>query len=141
MAEATKTVEMDVSRDALWKVITDYERYPEFVDGMSKVKVLSRDGGKTRVEYAITILGKDVVYVLDHSETAPDRMSWTFVESNIMKANSGGWVLRDLGGSRTEATYHLALDFKIYVPGLVLNGLVKSTLPKMFESFQKRARG
>jgi hypothetical protein len=37
-------------------------------------------------------------------------------------------------------TYSLALDFKIYVPGLVLNGLVKSQLPKMLECFEKRAK-
>lgn len=140
MAEASKTVTMDVPRDTLWKIITDYESYKDFVDGVSKVKVLSREGGKARVEYAINLLSKDITYTLDHVETAPDKMNWTLVDSNIMKANSGGWQLKDLGGGRTEVTYSLALDFKIYVPGMILNGLVKSSLPKMLESFEKRAR-
>lgn len=138
MAEASKTVEMPVARDLLWKVIVDYERYPEFVDSVQKVKVLSREGGKTRVEYGIELLGKQITYVLDHVETAPEQMRWGLVESNVLKSNAGGWKLTDLGGARTEVTYHLALDFKIYVPGMILNGLVKSTLPRMLDGFEKR---
>lgn len=140
MAEASKTVEMSVSRDKLWKVITDYTKYPEFVEGAQKVKVLSNEGGKVRVEYAISLLSKDITYTLDHFEEAPGSMRWELVDSNIMKSNSGAWTLKDLGAGRTEVTYSLALDFKIYVPGMILNGLVKSSLPKMLESFEKRTR-
>ena len=43
MAEASKTIEMSVPRERLWDVIVDYARYSEFVDGVSKVKILSRD--------------------------------------------------------------------------------------------------
>lgn len=140
MAEASKTITMDVPRDRLWSVITDYEKYAEFVDGVSKVKIVSRETGKVRVEYAISLLSKDITYTLDHAEQGPDKMSWSLIDSNIMKANSGGWTLKDLGGGKTEVTYSLALDFKIYVPGMILNGLVKSSLPKMLESFEKRAK-
>lgn len=139
MAEATKTVEMSVPRDRLWQVIIDYPRYPEFVDGSQAVKILSRDAAKARVEYGINLLGKDISYTLDHIEDAPGSMSWQLVESNILKANSGYWRLKDIGGGRTEVTYQLALEFKIYVPGMILSGLVKSSLPKMLTSFENRA--
>jgi ribosome-associated toxin RatA of RatAB toxin-antitoxin module len=79
--------------------------------------------------------------VLDHTEESDgSRISWRFVESNILKDNHGHWTLKDLGNGRTEVTYTLALDFKIYVPGMILNGLVKSQLPKMLESFEKRTK-
>lgn len=139
MAEASKTVEVAVPRERFWDVIVDYPKYPEFVDGVSKVKILASGAGKTRIEYGINLLGKDISYTLDHFEDGPATMRWELVEGNILKANNGSWVLKDLGGGRTEVTYSLALEFKIYVPGMVLNGLVKSTLPKMIESFEKRA--
>lgn len=138
MAEASKTMQMPVARDKLWDVIVDYAKYPEFVEGAQKVRILSRKSGKTRVEYGISLLGKDITYTLDHFEQGPDGMRWELVESNILKANSGEWVLKDLGQGRTEVTYRLALDFKIYVPGMVLSGLVKSSLPKMLENFERR---
>lgn len=140
MAEATKTVEMAVNRDKLCKIIGDYEKYPEFVDGANRARVLKRDGKVVRIEYAIELLGKAITYTLDHHENWPDGMKWEIVESNILKGNSGYWKLKSLGPDRTEVTYSLALDFKIYVPGMILSGLVKSTLPKMLESFEKRTK-
>lgn len=140
MAEASKTMEMSVARDKLAAIIADYPKYPQFVDGAQTAKVISRDGKKVRIEYGIQLLGKDITYTLDHHEDWPSGMRWELVDSNILKANSGSWTLKDLGGGRTEVTYHLALDFKIYVPGMILNGLVKSSLPKMLESFEKRTK-
>ena len=140
MAEASKTVDFDIPHEKFWSIITDYTKYSEFVDGVSHVKVISQDQGKARVQYQIQLLGKDITYVLDHNENRPHEMIWTMVESNIFKSNNGGWKLKNLGGGRTEVTYSLALDFKIYVPGIVLKGLVKSSLPKMLDSFYKRAQ-
>ena len=140
MAEASKTVEMSVPLEKLRKVILDYEQYPKFVDGCHKVKIRSKDKGKVQAEYSIELLGKEIFYVLDHVEEGSDKIKWKFVESNILKDNHGYWVLKDLGNGRTEVTYSLALDFKIYVPGMILNGLVKSSLPKMLNSFEKRTR-
>lgn len=140
MAEASKTLEMSVPSEALWKTVTDYESYPQFVDGVKSVKVLSRTGNSARIQYNIELLGKTISYTLDHVEHAPSKMTWTLVESNVMKANDGGWELKDLGGARVSATYRLALEFKIFVPGMILNGLVKNMLPRMMESFEKRAQ-
>ncbi|MBI3555377.1 MAG: SRPBCC family protein [Deltaproteobacteria bacterium] len=140
MAEASKTIVMEAPRDRIWEVIVDYQQYPEFVDGAQRVKIISRDVGKARIEYGIQLLGKDITYTLDHFEDGPGSMRWELIESNILKGNTGSWKLKDLGGGRTEVTYSLGLDFKIYVPGMILNGLVKSSLPKMLESFEKRTK-
>lgn len=140
MAEATKTVVMPVPIDKIWDVIVDYEKYSEFVDGVHSVKAKPMGKGKTEAQYSLELLGKEIFYTLEHVENKPHEMSWHMLDSNIMKANTGGWTLKDLGKGKTEVTYRLALEFKIYVPGLVLNGLVKSTLPKMLENFERRAK-
>ncbi|HRK02934.1 MAG TPA: SRPBCC family protein [Oligoflexia bacterium] len=141
MAEASKTMEMNVSAAALWKTITNYEGYSQFVDGVKSVQVLSRAGGNARVQYNIELLGKTITYTLDHVEVPEKEMTWQLVESNVMKANDGGWTIKDLGSGRVSVTYRLALEFKIFVPGMILNGLVKNMLPRMMESFEKRSHG
>ena len=140
MAEASKTMQMAVPAEKLWAAISDYENYANFVDGVNSVKVLSREDGKARVEYKVELMGKDIFYVLDHVENKPSEMNWTMVESNIMKANRGGWKIKDLGAGKSEATYSLDLEFNISIPSFMLGGLVKSTLPKMMQSFEKRAK-
>lgn len=139
MAEASKTVEMDSTPEQLWSVITDYENYPKFINTVSSVKVLSRENGKARVQYGIELLGKQITYVLDHVEQSPNRMTWSLVESGILKSNSGGWEIK-AQDSKIEVTYRLALEFKIFVPGMVLNGLVKSSLPQMLEQVAGRVK-
>ena len=53
MAKAERTEVMSVDRDALFKVITDYEKYPEFVSGVKKAKLQSRTGSVAKVQYLI----------------------------------------------------------------------------------------
>ena len=141
MAEASKVVEMLLSRERIWKAITDYENYPQFVDNVHRVKILSREGGHTCVEYVIELMGKEIRYVLDHDESRiPDEMTWTFVESALLKGNKGYWKLQPKGEGRTEVSYSIDLEFNFPVPGFIMGGLIRSTLPKMLGNFETRAK-
>lgn len=140
MATASQTVVMNVGRDEIKSVIVDFESYPQFVEGVHSAKTLStQSAGEKRVQYGVSLLGKEIHYTLDHKEEG-DTIRWNFVESNILKENSGSWTLKSLGPNKTEVRYEVTLEFKIYVPGMVLNGLVKSSLPKMLSSFEKKAQ-
>lgn len=140
MASASKSKIMTVDIEKLWNVVIDYPRYPEFVEGAKKVEILSQSSNQKRVRYSIELLGKDIWYELEHLEKSPREMTWSLVDSNIMKLNNGGWRLEPTPDGKLEATYSLELEFKIYVPGMVLNGLVKTSLPKLLDSFENRAK-
>lgn len=140
MAQASLTKTMPVAAAALWQVIEDYAQYPKFVDGVSTAKIISSEPTKVRVEYAIELMGKKIHYTLDHFKNSNGQeLSWSLVDSNLLKANSGHWQLKSLSADQTEVTYHLELEFNFYVPGMILNQLVKSSLPRMMDSFQKQA--
>jgi ribosome-associated toxin RatA of RatAB toxin-antitoxin module len=140
MAEASKSMTMKVSREALMKVITDYESYPKFVQGVSSAKILhaSDDGRSARVAYAIEIMGKAINYTLDH-EVVGEGLTWKLVESNLMKENSGGWEIKGKDGA-LDVTYTVKLDLNFSVPGFIMKGLVASGLPTLMSSFEARAR-
>ncbi len=140
MASASKSKIMTVDIEKLWNVVIDYPRYPEFVEGAKKVEILSQSSNQKRVRYSIELLGKDIWYELEHLENSPREMTWSLVDSNIMKLNNGGWRLEPSADGKLEVTYSLELEFKIYVPGMVLNGLVKTSLPKLLDSFENRAK-
>ncbi len=83
---------------------------------------------------------KDVSYTLDHKEDAAScTIEWTLVESDFFKMNNGRWTLKAVAPGKTEAHYALEVEFKIPVPGLILNRLVKGSLPSMIKNFEKRA--
>ena len=140
MAEAEKKVTMEVSPEALWRVITDYENYPKFVDGLVSTKVLQRKGNEVIVEYNVNFF-KKVHYVLKHKEK-PDStaVTWEMVEGDFFKKNVGSWKLKAKGKDKVEVTYKIELGLPLLVPQAIVNSLVGTSLPGMLKSFEERAR-
>lgn len=139
MAKAEIQETLAVSRDRLYSVITQYEDYPKFVEGCKEVNVKRNGSGETRVTYHVSMI-KDISYTLDHREDGKkNRLEWNLVESDFMKSNTGFWELKDLGNGKTEIRYGVEIEFKFPVPSLILNRLIKGSLPAMVKSFEKRA--
>jgi len=140
MATAELKKILSVDRAKLFAVVTKYEDYPQFVDGVSSVSVERKGPGKARVTYKVNLV-KELTYTLDHEEDAENGfVKWSLVSGDIMKKNSGHWELRDAGAGKTEASYKVEVEFKVWVPGPILNKLVSGSLPSMIENFEKRAR-
>jgi ribosome-associated toxin RatA of RatAB toxin-antitoxin module len=136
--KVVKEKEMGVSTDALWKVITDFESYPDFVDEVVLAKKVS--GGKGQiVQFELEVV-KRFQYTLEFHTVEKKELSWKLVESNFFKKNDGRWLLKDLGGNRTHATYEVDVGFGFMVPGWVTRKLTEVNLPKMLEAFESRAR-
>jgi ribosome-associated toxin RatA of RatAB toxin-antitoxin module len=62
------------------------------------------------------------------------------VEGELMRENRGSWLLEP-EGKQTRATYSIEMTLGPLVPKAIVNALVDSSLPKMLESFKKRAEG
>ena len=139
MPAAEKTIIIDAPISVLYNVITDYEKYHEFLPEVVKVDVLSRTGNIVRAKYTAKMI-KTINYVIDLTEIENSSIKWTLVESSIMKSNVGGWTLKDLGDGRTEATYSLNVTVKgIFVPSSIVHKLTEGTLPTTLENFKRRA--
>ncbi|MEN9724266.1 MAG: hypothetical protein RJB38_2252 [Pseudomonadota bacterium] len=140
MAQAEHQQVVSVDRDRFFQAITKYEDYPAFVDGCNSIQVERKGPGEARTHYQMTIV-RDVQYTLDHKEF-PDqgKMEWSLVKSDMLKKNSGRWELTALGDGKTQVKYAVEIEFAIPVPGFILNQLVKSSIPSMIKSFEKRAK-
>jgi len=133
---------LKVDKNKLFEVITKYEHYPDFVSGVDTTEIEERKDGRTVVKYTLTILGKEVVYRLNHEEDLEKgSVQWSLIESNLMKQNRGSWKIKDLGDGTCDVSYDVEIDFTIRIPGFILKRLVKGSLPSMIESFEARARG
>jgi ribosome-associated toxin RatA of RatAB toxin-antitoxin module len=144
MAAAERTDIVDVPLNKLYQAICDYDNYPKFVTGASNVKLLSREGNASRVQFDVEMM-KRVEYVLKiKEEIDPEgrsaRVSWTLDSSKFFKISNGLWELKALGPEKTQVLYKLELEFEIPVPGFVLKKLVASALPKTIQEFSDRAR-
>lgn len=139
MASASRTEVVDVDINKLYDVIVDYAKYPDFVDGVSSTKVLSQNETSAKVEYSVNLI-KSFKYTLATSQARPTRVSWVLESGDLFKKNDGNWTLKDLGNGKTEVTYSLEVDFKMFAPNAILSALTEKNLPVMMQSFFKRAK-
>ena len=146
MAVVAQELVIHVGPDALFDVIVDYARYPEFVPGIKACQVRSVAGEK-HVEYELDLGLRRVRYVLRHHEVRPSKVTWSLVSGDTMKVSSGSWELEPHGKGQTRARY--AVDVQLARIPLVPQRLIdrmtdemtKVQLPKTLEAFRRRAEG
>lgn len=136
---ATKTVVMNVDKESLWAVITDYESYPKMVKGLESCTIVERKGNTVLAEYDLNMM-KRVKYVLKHVEKPMTSLKWSMVRGEMFKSNDGGWDIKELGPSKLEVTYSVSVGLPLFVPKTIVNSLVGTTLPAMLEEFEKQAK-
>ena len=141
MASEQKTQIMNAPVEKIYKVLSDYEAYSEFMDGVTKVEVISRDGNKVKARYNLNMI-KQFTYTIDLVEEENKSVSWTFDEGDIFSMNSGSWKLKDLGDGTTEVDYSIEVDIKIKMlgAGMITKQLTKIQLPAMMKSVENRAQ-
>ena len=137
MAGATQTIVVNVPPEQFAQVISDYERYPEFLSEMEAVKVLERNGDAADVEFTLNLI-KRIRYVLRLTTRGNTGLDWTLVEG-MFKRNEGGWTLEPLGEGKTRPQYRVEVAVGVFVPGAIVNRLVGKTLPATLEAFKERA--
>ncbi|MBT6325436.1 MAG: hypothetical protein HOJ35_05665, partial [Bdellovibrionales bacterium] len=138
MGQASRTEVFDVEIDKLYNAIINYESYPEFVDGVNKVNVIQKSDDSAEIEYSLNMI-KEFKYTLKLEQNYPSKVTWDLKSGDLFKSNSGEWSLVDLGNGKTEVTYNIDVDFKVFAPKMIVNKLVSNNLPAMMNSFKERA--
>ena len=133
-----ESIEIKATPKQCYKIITDYESYPEFLEDLTDVQVVSKKGNVVEVEFHINVV-KDISYTLrlEHTPKSND-VEWTFVDGDFMKDNYGHWDLEELKKGLTLATYNIDVKFGLLVPKSVTKMLVDKSLPKTLKAFKKR---
>ena len=137
MAEAVRTIVINAPVEKVFKTITDYEKYGEFLTEVKRVTTSKRQGNQVDVHYEVDVI-KTIKYTVRMKESAPNKIEWSFVDGEFMKDNKGSWTLEDQGG-KTKATYSIEMKLGPLVPGSIVKALTENQLPKMLEAFKSRA--
>lgn len=139
MPQASRSIVVNVRPEQLLAVISDYERYPEFLPEVKSISVAHRTADSVDVTYEVELI-KRIRYTI-RIATRPDGVKWSLVSGDLFKQNAGGWVLRPEGDGATHATYTLevAIGGFIPVPKAVTDKLTESSLPGVLAHFKERA--
>jgi coenzyme Q-binding protein COQ10 len=138
MAGAQATELFNCSVEEFYGIVTDYEKYPEFLAEVKSCGVIERRGQQKLVEFSVSLI-KNFSYRLWMTEDPPKKVSWILDSGDLFKESAGFWELKDEAG-RTRASYQLEAKFKVFVPGPIAKALVSVNLPNMMSSYHKRVK-
>lgn len=138
MAKASTTEVFNCTPEQFFKIISDYEKYHEFLPEIKSCKVLKTEGNRKLVEYHAQVV-KSFKYSLWMTENPPHSITWEFASGDVFKTSVGSWKLEDEAG-KTRATYTVEATFNMFVPGPIANALVSVNLPNMISSYHKRVK-
>ena len=139
MTAVTKEHEFKGSLKAVFAGISDYESYPDYIPGVINVEILEPldEDAELSVRYELNLI-KKFHYTLNMYHSGSNEISWVLHDSNLMKHNTGHWKL-SAGNKKghVHAEYSVDLKFKGLVPSAIIKKLTQTSLPAMFEGFQK----
>jgi carbon monoxide dehydrogenase subunit G len=125
------SAEIDAPLEEVWAVVEDVVTAPDWQGGLVSITPIETDdqGRPTLVESENDIKVRTVKTKVRFAYDGPTKLSWT-QEKGDLKSVDGEWVLEDLGGGRTKATYTLDAD-PGRVLGMVIRGPVESAVRSM----------
>ena len=141
MPGASRSIVVNAPQEKVFDIIINYDRYPQWLTEVKKIRTSDRKGNEVKIHYEVDFKIKTIRYTILAREERPQRMSWSFVEGEVMKDNKGSWVLEPEGEGRTKVTYSVDVTVGPLVPKSILNALVDQSLPKMLEAVKRQAEG
>jgi ribosome-associated toxin RatA of RatAB toxin-antitoxin module len=109
---------------ALFDVVTDFDRYTEWIRDLKSVEILSRDadGRALEVRYRAAAMGRSTSYTLQYDyRDAPQRLPWKLVAGDIMRRLDGAYEFHPVDGDadRTDVEYWLTVELIVPLPAFV----------------------
>ena len=139
MKHAEQQIVVEGTPQDCFDALVDYESFPDWQRAVKSVEVETRDdaGRGEQVAFEIDAKVKTIHYTLRYSYEPPHRITWDYVEGDV-KDVDGEFRLEDQGDGTTLATYSLALDAGVWMPGPVRKVLTDQVMKGSVEDLKKR---
>ena len=141
MSRSTIVIEAPMSQVS--EALFDLEKYPDWSDSITKVKVTERDEGGRVTGATLTIAAgavKDEVSLAYNWDGAPGRLEFELEDANMLTKMDGAYILKDLG-DETEVTYELSVGVSMPIPQLMITKQEKTTIDQALAQLKEHCEG
>ncbi|MCA9600571.1 MAG: SRPBCC family protein [Myxococcales bacterium] len=138
---------VDAPYDAVLKIVTDYERYDEFMPHFKQARVLSRRGDNALVYMEASILkNAATLWAQLKVKALPGRGTTRIVDAKMQKGNMDQfhavWELTPVdGGKRTLVDFRIVVEPDLPLPNALFSSENKKAATKTIKALRKRALG
>ena len=133
------TVVIEAAMSDVTEVLFDLEKYPEWSDSITKVKITERDESGRPTGVTMTISAgpvKDEVSLSYNWDGAPARVEFELEDANTLTKMDGAYIVKDLG-DETEVTYELSVGLSMSIPQMMITKHEKSTIDQTLSQLKE----
>jgi hypothetical protein len=118
--EIRASAELRADAATAWRMLTDYDRYPEFIPDLRMSRVVVRRGATVTVEQsgdaALWLLRIPLDITFEITEFPPSRLQSRSVAGSLRAISSSYWLTPAPLGVRLDYAGHVAPGFELFGP-------------------------
>ncbi len=140
---STQSIVIDAAPERIAAVIADFAEYPRWVSAIKSVEVVEEyeDGYASQVRFLLDAGPIKDEYTLAYEWAEDDSwVSWSLVESAVMKSQYGSYELAEVPGG-TEVTYTLQVETTMPMLGLLRRKGEKMIMDIALKELKRRVEG
>jgi ribosome-associated toxin RatA of RatAB toxin-antitoxin module len=136
------TFQLNASREALWDLLTDYDRYTETFTGIRSLEVISEDNLGARVRFKIKVAFLSFDYTLQRDYVRPyELITWHRTDGDFRDL-SGSWgIIPGPAEGIQEVIYESFVDVGFLVPTALVRDGAARELEKTVTRMRARLEG
>lgn len=118
---ATETTIVNAPPEVVYRVVTDFEHYVDWVSDLKKIDVLERDaeGRPLEVEFRAAAFGRSTTYALHYDYSrAPEVLTWHQTSGDLTESLNGQYRFEAVPEG-TRLTYDLEVELLVPIPAFV----------------------
>ena len=125
--------------DAVYEILRDAEKFPEFMPNTDEVQVLEQAGDHQIVSFkGSSGLFKSEVVLRRVADNCSRRISWSLVRGSL-KSSEGFWAVEhDTMCGASRVTYSNTVDAKLPVPGSLVRSFLQKSIDDTAVNLRKR---
>lgn len=128
-------------RSEVWRHMTDYSAWPQFMPKIEKANVYHQDGDKVGVEFTLKIWVKEITFSTRRTHN-PLAGCVTWVMDRDRKSDivdtQGAWLVKAHGSDKSILIYTVKVDSGLKVPKKVQEYLAGRDMPRALRAMKMR---
>ncbi len=122
----------------MFELVNDFERYPEFLPGCRRARLLERDDSHLIGEMTLGRAGIEQSFTTRNDLIEPERIEMSLV-SGPFKRLRGRWLFLPMGEDACKVSLELEFEFANRLLGMAFGKLFQQVAGQLVDSFTRRA--
>ncbi|MFG6176132.1 type II toxin-antitoxin system RatA family toxin [Halomonas sp. THAF12] len=122
----------------MFDLVNDFERYPEFLPGCRRARLIERDSSHLVGEMTLGRAGIEQSFTTRNDLHEPERIELSLVNGPFKRLR-GRWLFLPMGDGACKVSLEMEFEFASRLLGMAFGKLFQQVAGQLVDSFTRRA--